>query len=328
MFQLGIFDDSKGRKEGEEAEKIVGWYPVTTEVEYQVRSIGLLQGLLQFLSIFDSAPGEVETAEFEDGYWVVGSYLFPSWLIRNFDDVLQLLLPDCPPQTFNSLINKILNYFGENLCQKGSWLRKQLRNPFCLTHGVSWTDLPPGLSGLIATKFENHADVVIFRDNTCLFSSFDDETTALLGSFVISGIYGFFWQHPAPKMMGAWAGHKSTTRLHVVDTRNKSHIFIIGQESFLVFATPTGHEPGSVSVGQIGRIVEDAIDAIQTWGGSARISNHIPGSRYCTQEDIRKRYICSPREKMMVDAFASVTEPVIHGECLYMMDQESLFPSR
>lgn len=198
----------------------------------------------------------------------------------------------------HSLINKILNYFGENLCQKGSWLRKQLRNPFCLTHGVSWTDLPPGLSGLIATKFENHADVVIFRDNTCLFSSFDDETTALLGSFVISGIYGFFWQHPAPKMMGAWAGNKSTTRLHVVDTRNKSHIFIIGQDSFLVFATPTGHEPGSVSVGQIGRIVEDAIDAIQTWGGSARISNHIPGSRYCTQEDIRKRYICSPREKV------------------------------
>lgn len=54
MFQLGIFDDNKGRKEGEEAEKIVAWYPVTTAVEYQVRSIGLLQGLLQFLSIFDS----------------------------------------------------------------------------------------------------------------------------------------------------------------------------------------------------------------------------------------------------------------------------------
>lgn len=54
MFQLGIFDDNKGRKEGTESEKIVAWYPVTTEVDYQVRSIGLLQGLLQFLSIFES----------------------------------------------------------------------------------------------------------------------------------------------------------------------------------------------------------------------------------------------------------------------------------
>mmetsp|Transcript_1029 Transcript_1029/g.2133 ORF Transcript_1029/g.2133 Transcript_1029/m.2133 type:complete len:93 (-) Transcript_1029:153-431(-) len=48
-----------------------------------------------------------------------------------------------------------------------------------------------------------------------------------------------------------------------------------------------------------------------------------------TQEQLQRLYLIMAHiSQMMVDAFASVTEPVIHGECLYMMDQESLCPSR
>ena len=161
---------------------------------------------------------------------------------------------------------------------------------------MSCTDLPPGLSGLIAANFESHADVVIFRDNTCLYSSLDDEITALLGSFVISGVYRCFWQHPAPKL-GAWMGSKSTTRFNVVEIKDKGQIFFIEQDSYLIFAGRKGQDDDLVA-SHLGRIAEDAMEAIEIWGGSPKISNHIPGSRYCVQEVIRKRHICSPREKV------------------------------
>ena len=48
QFQLLVFDARRGNEEGEEADKILGFYPSTSDHDNQIALAGLVQGLLMF----------------------------------------------------------------------------------------------------------------------------------------------------------------------------------------------------------------------------------------------------------------------------------------
>ena len=59
-FQLLVFDARRGNREGEESDKILGFYPDATEMTERVSLAGLLQGLGMFRRSW--APPEVRSA--------------------------------------------------------------------------------------------------------------------------------------------------------------------------------------------------------------------------------------------------------------------------
>lgn len=52
MFQLAVFDISRGNREGHEEEKIIAWSPSDTPLQEQLSNAGLLQAMLQLGGYF------------------------------------------------------------------------------------------------------------------------------------------------------------------------------------------------------------------------------------------------------------------------------------
>lgn len=53
MYQVALFDSSKGNEEGKEIEKVIAWYPSDCTEREKIQSVGLLQALIQFAGVFD-----------------------------------------------------------------------------------------------------------------------------------------------------------------------------------------------------------------------------------------------------------------------------------
>ena len=51
-LQICLFDVRRGDKEGEEAEKVLGYYPATVSHDAQASIVGLAQAALAFASTF------------------------------------------------------------------------------------------------------------------------------------------------------------------------------------------------------------------------------------------------------------------------------------
>ena len=52
-LRLCLFDDRRGQTEGEEADKILGFYPSNTPADKQAAMVGFTQALVAFTSMFD-----------------------------------------------------------------------------------------------------------------------------------------------------------------------------------------------------------------------------------------------------------------------------------
>ena len=52
MNKLLVFDVDKGNEEGREHEKILAFEPACISGDLKIRVVGLLQGLLQFVGVF------------------------------------------------------------------------------------------------------------------------------------------------------------------------------------------------------------------------------------------------------------------------------------
>jgi First Longin domain of INTU, CCZ1 and HPS4 len=57
-FQLAVFDDRRGNREGNQDEKLLAFYPAGTPVHEQESAVGLIQALIAFTQVF----GTVGTA--------------------------------------------------------------------------------------------------------------------------------------------------------------------------------------------------------------------------------------------------------------------------
>lgn len=53
-FKLCLFDDRRGQVEGEEADKILAFYPTSTAQDVRTSTVGLTLALIAFTSIFDT----------------------------------------------------------------------------------------------------------------------------------------------------------------------------------------------------------------------------------------------------------------------------------
>ena len=52
-LQLCVFDVRRGRTEGQEADKVLGFHPANVDANEQASVVGLVQAMSAFSSIFD-----------------------------------------------------------------------------------------------------------------------------------------------------------------------------------------------------------------------------------------------------------------------------------
>ena len=79
-FQLCIFDERRGEQEGQEQDKILGYYPAQVPLQEQGSVVGLAQALLTFTNTFQPvwpspSPSErLQQAVRAASYWSSGQY--------------------------------------------------------------------------------------------------------------------------------------------------------------------------------------------------------------------------------------------------------------
>jgi len=52
LLHIFLFDDRRGEKEGQESDKVLGYYPASTPADQQTSAIGLAQAILTFNNTF------------------------------------------------------------------------------------------------------------------------------------------------------------------------------------------------------------------------------------------------------------------------------------
>jgi hypothetical protein len=177
--QLVVVDRRRGNVEGQEDDKLLGFYPQTIPLEAQVGTAGLLQGLLQFdasLSTSDDtiSPDTHHIIENDSSIWAVHeaeSNIFlallaaKAWLPRHvpqanlvaalihvhnimhllFGGVQATLNEDASGSRTRTCVATVLNYVGRELASTSSWLHRELRNPFTWLGGLPSLHLPVDL---------------------------------------------------------------------------------------------------------------------------------------------------------------------------------------
>lgn len=58
-LQLSVFDVRRGRTEGQEADKVLGFYPASVDTDEQASVVGLVQAMSAFSSIFDQVSSYI-----------------------------------------------------------------------------------------------------------------------------------------------------------------------------------------------------------------------------------------------------------------------------
>lgn len=312
MYNIVVIDSSRGNEEGTELEKIVAWYPAETSHNERIRVAGLLQGLLHFSSLFDDEPGAADIVDFDTSYWVIGSTpvdnLFLSIMVEkqylgrhvtetnfigllyNFLDVLRMILPSNQPS--NEMFSRLTKMYGDTLHDKGSWLRKQLRNPFGLTWGAITGKLPHDLQSVLRQScVDLSIELALFKDETCLYSNLGHNLTNQLGSLVLSGIQTcFFLNNHIQKRRGQISGE---TYLY---GRNSDTYFVMTFQGFSVFALSIAQNDSLDLEKEANDMIQTVSDFIESFGWSGIKSRHVHGSRYLSKN--AERITCSPRNKV------------------------------
>eukprot|EP00890_Picochlorum_soloecismus_P005273 jgi/Picsp_1/5747/NSC_03106-R1_---NA--- len=170
MNNLLVFDVDKGNEEGCEQEKILAFEPACIAEDLKIRVVGLLQGLLQFVDVFqEQASSETESIETEDNLLLVRKLAFKSihvaivleksklgrhvcasnlmGLLSRFSEASELLLDGSSEgKSLRGAFEGLAKLFLDELNDPSTWLRKQLRNPFGATFGANFPSLPVRLS--------------------------------------------------------------------------------------------------------------------------------------------------------------------------------------
>lgn len=162
-IRIVVFDARRGNKEGEEAEKVLGFYPPENKNVEEIRIVGLLQGLVQFTgSLFPldiASRKQKYIVENEKTIWTIleveesifiALLLQKSWIPRHVTQnnlhaaivhthnllhlafgTIQALLDEDPTGEHARTCIKSLNKFIISEISEGtSRLQKELRNPF------------------------------------------------------------------------------------------------------------------------------------------------------------------------------------------------------
>lgn len=310
MYRIIVIDSTRGNEEGRESEKLVAWYP--DNMLEKLREPGLLQGLLHFSSLFDSESSTADIVDFESTLWVLGALPTPALhlcimvekellgrhvtdvnlqgLIRNFSDVLRIVSSN--DKSDKKVISELVKQYGDKLNDKHSWLRRQLRNPFALTWGAAHIKLPEQLENNFREPCVSLSTrLALFKDEVCLYSNMDGDSTDRLGSLVLSELQTIF------TVLDASTGKlKSGTGITSLLGDNDQKYFVMTSQGLTLFVTP---EDGNISHDlqwQASNIIQTVIDYIDSFRWSDKNERHIPGVRYLSH-NIERR-MCSPRGKV------------------------------
>ncbi len=195
-------------------------------------------------------------------------------------------------------LHRVVQHAGKVLADPLSRVRRQLRNPFALTHGASRVHLPADVGESLRGIAQHYGvEFGLWRGGLCAFSCFsEDGWLASLGSFVLGD---------GMELIQAMEGDASIAL-------DGWEVGVIRVSEYIVFATAShdrriqrGINAGSVWVdprhldllaGEVGSIVSDFVARVGGWRGVD--TRHVAGSRYCVESGRMGQITCSPRGKV------------------------------
>ena len=310
MYRIIVIDSSKGNAEGSEYEKLVAWYP--HDMSETVRDAGLLQGLLHFASLFGEENSASDIIDFGSVLWVCGTLPIPNFylsimvdkqilgrhvtdmnllgVIKNITDVLEMVVRG--NQSDEEVVSSLITIYGERLNSKQSWLRKQLRNPFGMTWGATRSELPEELESSFRDSCVSlSTGLALFKDEVCLYSSLEGESTNRLGSLVLSELHTFFIvgdrsvKSTKATMGFTSLGEENRGTYYTATSQGCSLFILVRDESSFIDLQQKAFD-----------IIQMTIDYIDSFRWSEKKQRHVPGVRYLFQNE--ERLVCSPRDKV------------------------------
>jgi hypothetical protein len=215
-------------------------------------------------------------------------------LVRLMDDVVCLLGV--------SQVDSIVHHVGIALTDSFSWLRRQLRNPFALTWGASRVHLPEDLGrSLREICLHYNMNVGMWKGDLCVFSSFGEQINRMLGSFVMLGEDALFTLSREKAKDGMLGVDFKYNGQRVDPIRVHTYVLFVADiekhDTDLaddIDCTSKNDDECRQKVAQ--EIVQLVSDFVKSFGWSRVDKRHIPGTRYCVEDDYRIQ--CSPRGKV------------------------------
>lgn len=163
--RLVVFDWRRGNVEGEEAQKLLGYFPSSSSISEEIRTIGLLQGLVQFMGNVtkqddaSSRESGKHIVENDKSIWAIFEaenciYIAilaqKTWIPRHvtqdnllamtlhahnlirlaFGPIQSLLDRDPTGAHARACVSSVLRCMVLDLLDSTSWTQKELRNPF------------------------------------------------------------------------------------------------------------------------------------------------------------------------------------------------------
>lgn len=301
---------------------------------------GLVEGLLSFTASLErldeacnseaaavsdaASPADVTVADMKEDVWVIVRLsLHPNIIIcimvdrrivsrhvsdrnvkglgRLVDDMASLVVPPEPTSVVDARLAELVRHVARVLSDPLSWVRRQLRNPFALTHGASMVPLPGEVvEGLWAVVSLHGVNLGLWRGGLCCFSSWPDSFTGMLGSFVLGD---------GATLVHALDGTTRTRAEIAVDGRD---VLVVREGEHVVFVgrfPDRQEERGereereeelqrSVAREAV-RVVTEFVASAGGWPGVDAATRHVAGSRYCVcLHDSPIVSSCSPRTKV------------------------------
>mgnify|MGYP006879003844 CR=1 FL=1 len=290
---------------------------------------GLVEGLLSFTASFDrldeactseaaAVVSDVTVADMKDDVWVIVRLsLHPNIIIcimvdrrivsrhvtdrnvkglgRLVDDMASLVVPT---PVVDARLAELVRHVGKVLSDPLSWVRRQLRNPFALTHGASMVPLPGEVvEGLRDVVSLHGVNVGLWRGGLCCFSSWPDSFTGMLGSFVLGD---------GATLVHALDGTTRTRAEIAVDGRD---VLVVREGEHVVFVgrfpdrqeerEEREEESQRLVAREAVRVVTEFVASAGGWPGVDAATRHVAGSRYCVcLHDSPIVSSCSPRTKV------------------------------
>ncbi|BDA47525.1 Vacuolar fusion protein CCZ1 homolog [Coccomyxa sp. Obi] len=218
-LQLCTFDVRRGRVEGQEADRVLGFYPSCTDAIDQVSVVGLVQAMSAFSSIFDQ-ENSCESMHAERSVWIIHECEPSLWLLLVAQRIwfsgpvrdealretlkqlhavgtllhgpLQGLLDQDPSGGLaREALAGLMVQWGERLSSSKGALYQSLHNPLSGREGVPWLPLSRPLftgvqalvSRLLVAQVGGAVPVqaaLLMHEHWCLWSSLDRADTAAL----------------------------------------------------------------------------------------------------------------------------------------------------
>lgn len=210
-------------------------------------------------------------------------------------------------------LEKLVPHVGRVLSNPMSWLRRQLRNPFALTHGASMACLPSDVVSSLrgVAQCFGVRGLGLWRGGLCCFSSFLASSIEVLGSFVLGEGVSLLFDNTidgdtTTRVLGTVVLEEpeGTNEVAVlrVDRHNEYTIFVTIDRTIRGEVEPTsqvdqGDTPIRVAQEAV-RIVQDFVASSGGWQCVDTTTRHVVGSRYCVEDANAGLITCSPRGKV------------------------------